>query len=228
LGNATLDNTGTATLTTTALAVGSHPITAVYAGDSNFTGSTSSVLNQAVQDFQLVIGGTSVNDSTQTVLSATVVAGQVATYQFQLSPSDGATFPNAVTLSLSGLPPGATYTLPPSNFAGGSAGQTVTVQVFTARTAAGLRQHGYRLPAFALGLLLLPMMGVVQIRGPQPSRARRVAPLLWLLLLTVGILGMAGCGGGGTGGPAGQTYTMQLSAASGALQHVINLSLTVQ
>jgi hypothetical protein len=48
LGTATLDNTGTATFTTTALAIGSHPISAVYAGDNNFNGSTSGVLTETV------------------------------------------------------------------------------------------------------------------------------------------------------------------------------------
>ena len=39
-----------ATFATTALAVGSHSITAVYAGDGNFAASTSSVLKQVVQE----------------------------------------------------------------------------------------------------------------------------------------------------------------------------------
>jgi hypothetical protein len=40
---------GTATFTTSKLAVGSHTITAVYGGDTDFTGSISSSLNQIVQ-----------------------------------------------------------------------------------------------------------------------------------------------------------------------------------
>jgi hypothetical protein len=37
-----------ATLTTTALGVGTHSITAVYDGNASFSGSTSSVLAQVV------------------------------------------------------------------------------------------------------------------------------------------------------------------------------------
>jgi hypothetical protein len=48
LGSAVLDATGKATFTTSALTVGSHPITAEYSGDVNFVGSTSPVLNQVV------------------------------------------------------------------------------------------------------------------------------------------------------------------------------------
>jgi len=45
----TLDATGKATLSTTTLAKGSHSITAVYAGDTGYTTSTSAALNQTVQ-----------------------------------------------------------------------------------------------------------------------------------------------------------------------------------
>ena len=47
LGTVTLSN-GTATFTTSSLAAGTHSITAVYSGDSNFAGSSSSVLTQTV------------------------------------------------------------------------------------------------------------------------------------------------------------------------------------
>jgi sugar lactone lactonase YvrE len=47
LGTATIANSA-ASITTAQLAVGVHPITAVYGGDSNYLGATSSVLSQAV------------------------------------------------------------------------------------------------------------------------------------------------------------------------------------
>jgi hypothetical protein len=48
LGSASLNGSGQAILSTSILALGSHSITVVYGGDSNFTGSTSSVLNESV------------------------------------------------------------------------------------------------------------------------------------------------------------------------------------
>jgi hypothetical protein len=48
LGSGTLNGEGIATLTTSALAWGSHTITAEYAGNSNFNGSASSGLTQVV------------------------------------------------------------------------------------------------------------------------------------------------------------------------------------
>ncbi len=58
LGTDTLDGSGQADVTTSSLSIGSHSITAVYAGDGNFNGSTSAPLSQQVN--QLVatwVGG---------------------------------------------------------------------------------------------------------------------------------------------------------------------------
>ena len=49
IGSGGVNGSGVATYSTSTLAVGSHSITAQYAGDSNFTGSTSSAITQQVQ-----------------------------------------------------------------------------------------------------------------------------------------------------------------------------------
>jgi streptogramin lyase len=48
IGTGTLNAAGNATLNDSTLAFGTHSITAVYAGDGNYTGSTSSAVSQAV------------------------------------------------------------------------------------------------------------------------------------------------------------------------------------
>lgn len=48
LGTGTVNGSGRATFTTSLLTVGTHPITAEYSGDANFTSSTSAVLTQMV------------------------------------------------------------------------------------------------------------------------------------------------------------------------------------
>jgi hypothetical protein len=48
IGSATLNAAGTGTFTTGSLAVGSHPITAVYSGSANDNAATSATLNQIV------------------------------------------------------------------------------------------------------------------------------------------------------------------------------------
>jgi hypothetical protein len=54
IGTGTLSG-GTATYTTSSLVAASHPITAAYGGDSNYSGSTSSTLTQAVNGASLTI-----------------------------------------------------------------------------------------------------------------------------------------------------------------------------
>jgi len=48
LGTQILDGSGHASLTTANLALGTHAITAVYSGDTNFSSSTSAVVNQLI------------------------------------------------------------------------------------------------------------------------------------------------------------------------------------
>ena len=74
---------GTASLTTSALAVGPHSITASYGGDANFAGSTSSSLSQTVGAV-----------STATALTSSLdpsVFGQQVTFTATVSPSSGPT-----------------------------------------------------------------------------------------------------------------------------------------
>ena len=105
-GPLTLDGSGQATYTTSALAVGTHPITAEYAGDSSgspiFAASTSTTLNQVVN---LVGTTTSVTTSPnpsvsgQTVtFSVTVAAADSSTPTGTVVISDGVTVLGAITL----------------------------------------------------------------------------------------------------------------------------------
>jgi hypothetical protein len=55
LGSAVALSSGVATYATTTLAAATHSITAVYSGDSNYSGSTSSVLSQVVNKATLTI-----------------------------------------------------------------------------------------------------------------------------------------------------------------------------
>ena len=98
LGTATLSN-GTTTFSTTSLAVGSHSITAVYSGDSNYPGSTSSAVSQTVNQ-----AGTTTTLASSTypssygdsvTFTATVTAGATGTVTFK----DGTTTLGTGTIS---------------------------------------------------------------------------------------------------------------------------------
>jgi LPXTG-motif cell wall-anchored protein len=87
LGTGTLNSSGQATYTTTSLAVGSYPVTAVYSGDTNFSGSTSPAVT-------LVVNAQPVAASTTTTLvtsAATANAGQNVTFTATVAGPSGST-----------------------------------------------------------------------------------------------------------------------------------------
>ena len=108
---------GTATLSSSTLAVGTHPITVNYAGDSNFTGATSAVLSQVVNKGGVTFAvGSSANPSvygspvTLTITTTGSEAGVTPTGTVTVSDSLGWT---AQTIPLvSGVATLTTSTLP--------------------------------------------------------------------------------------------------------------------
>jgi hypothetical protein len=216
LGSATLDGSGNASLSLSTLAAGSHSITLAYAGDGNFTSSTSPAITEMVQDFQLASGSG--------VLSASVTRGQAASYSLPVAPTYGSYFPSDITLTLAGLPAGATYTIAPSTITSGSGAQTVTIQVQTSTMTALKRTTPFGMTFFAITLLPIGLIGL--------RRSKRGAVLAVLTLLALGML-LCGTGCGGNAAkpapaPVAQNYTMTVTAASGAVQHTVTLNLTVQ
>jgi hypothetical protein len=247
LGTSTVTS-GVATLTTSTLAAGSHTITAVYSGDGNFVSLTSPALTETVEDFSLSIatGGQS---------SLTILPGGSGTLTFTLSPT-GATFPAVVTLSLSGLPAGATYTFSPASISAGSAATTVTLTIQIPQNVAAdvpihIRGNGFgiesasivtaashdrrlapthplRAAPIALAMLLLPFAGRLRRAGKKLGGAVSI-----LLLLVAGVaatIGVSGCGSSGSGffGQAPQAYTLSVTATSGSQSRSTNITLTVE
>jgi len=109
---------GTATLTTSALTAGTHPITAVYTNsDGNFRGSRSASFNQVVRDFTI----------TATPSAQTISSGHQAIYSVTVTPISGLT--GAIALSCSGVPANSTCSVSPStdNLQGAPVTSTVTL-----------------------------------------------------------------------------------------------------
>jgi RHS repeat-associated protein len=219
IGTATL-SAGIATLSVSTLAVGSHSITAVYGGDGNFNAASSAAVSEIVQDFTLTIAGTG--------SSQTVQPGGTANYTLPMSPSGGTTFPAAVTFATTGLPTGFTATFSPSSIAAGSSATNVNLTIQVPLTAALERrgEPGRSVPLIALGLLALPFLG-----GVRRSRKwlRRLAVIAILVACAGGATMLTGCGGGSSGGGnPPQTYTVTVTATSGALSHATTVTLVVE
>ena len=174
--------------------------------------------------------------------SATVAAGQSATFTMTAAPQGGFNLP--VTFSCGDLPAGASCSFSPNPVTlDGTNPVQVTVTVATTARALGVpghwpdgvspngwAQHSARwLWAFLIGL-----GGLVAVRSRRLG-LRMTSTALALLLLAV--LGIAACGGGGGGGggtsgtPAGSyslLVTGSASAGSANLQNPVSMTLVVQ
>ena len=171
--------------------------------------------------------------------SATVTAGQIATYSLQVSPVSG--FNGTVALSCSGAPSLALCTASPASVTpNGTAPSAFTATVATTAPSVVPTTVPHIWPPLALvrllSLLLLAaalLAFLAHIRGAAnlPRRGLAFAPALALALLMLTWVG--GCaGGGGRGGrhnpgtPTG-TYTLTLTGTSSGVSHTLNLTITV-
>jgi sugar lactone lactonase YvrE len=219
LGSANLIG-GVATYSTSTLAGGTHSVTAIYSGDSNFVSVTSAGVVQSVLDFSLDTSNSNV----------TIGPGGTATFVFTASPIGSTTFPAGVGFSVNGLPVLATYTLTPNNIAAG-AGATqfvlaITVPQQTVQLEDG-KPMGKGLASVALALLVLPFAGRVRKRA---KGLRRLVLIALLILVGAGAsVGLSGCGTTtGFFGTVQQSYAVTVTGTSGTLSHSKAVTLTVE
>jgi hypothetical protein len=234
LGQGTLSN-GVATLSTSSLTAGNHTISAVYSGDANFSAATSGGLAEIVLDFSLGSGGGSGTSASQTV-----TPGGTANYPLTILPTNGTIFPAPITLSLTGVPAGATATIAPTSwtqltsttwsFPANIALPATTLSVQTPSTVARLApetQFRRGLPPVLLGVLLLPFAGLRRRRGKWLGRT--IPMLLLLALGGFAMTALSGCGSSnGYFAQQQQTYTITITATSGTLSHSTTVSLTLE
>ena len=214
-----LTPTGTASITTTALAAGPHIFTAYYSGDSNFLPSTSiptlltlTSVPITAPDFLL----TATSATTQTTLP-----GLATTFTFAVQTLGSLSSP--ITLSATGLPTGSTASFNPAYLPPGTPTNTVTL---TLTPAATLAQRSTPKPYVPITLCILIL----------PILLRRPRSVTLTLAFAAAIL-VSGCAARintatQTIRPT-QTYTITVTGAATsptgiALQHVITLTLQVQ
>ena len=226
VGAGTIAN-GVATLTTSALVVGSHPVTAAYSGDANYNSATSAVYSQKVTAQAAVLDFTLTLTSAQ---SQTILPGAAAPYVVKVAPTN-TIYPGIVTFTATGLPAGATISFTPATVAADGGPTAINVSVQTASQVATEAAGKFEKNALsvALGLLLLPFAGSKRLR----AASRYVFMMLVFLGGIVATTGLTGCGvtgtrGNGFFGQAPQTYNITITATSGTIQHSVNVTLNVE
>ena len=205
---------GAATLTITNLAAGSHSITAVYGGDANHTAVTSPAMSLTINS--AVTADFNIINQTPAQL---IPPGASASYQISIT-SVNLPFTNAVTLSATNLPQGATFTFLPPTITPGNAGATSTFTVSVPKQSAALHRST-RVPLI-LAVVLLPFAALKRARC-NPHRL-----LIWLLVSFAFMGSAIGCGGGGYFNQSQQTYVITVTGTSGSLVRSTTATLTVQ
>jgi hypothetical protein len=226
-GNAVaLNGSGSAILAGVTLAgAGTHTITANYAGvPSTFLASSQTTTISAVS-----VTVTTTFTITAPTTPVAVAPGGVATIPITVPPLGGA-FDNAVTLSASGLPPGATATFNPATVTPGSAGATTVLTIRLAALAAGsvpaneipANRRDSPVAGFSLGFVLFgALLG-----------CKRIPKVLVLALASLGLATslLTGCDGGFSrplSTPAA-SYTVTVTGTSGSLQASTTMRLIVE
>jgi hypothetical protein len=212
------------TVTFTPTVIGTRTGT-VTISDSVAPGVQTIALNGAGSDFGV----------TSSPTSTTVKAGVAATYTLTISPLGG-TFASPVKVSCSGAPAKATCSLSASSVTPGSSAASVTLTISTTSTSAELIPllPARNRPNYAVWMQLngLGLFGMLLVGSKR--RAKKTVSLIALALLISATLVMSACAGGTGVAPQTQpgttpgTYTITVLGSSGALQHSIPLTLTVQ
>lgn len=213
---------GQATVTVTIQGAGSHNLTAVYSGDTNFGPGVSAIYVQQVSDFNFTLQNTNGGNGSQTV-----IPGKSAVFNYTITPvSGGFNFP--IALSATNLPPGATATFSPATLTPGTTSANFTLTVQTKVTSAAIRGIS---GGTMVALILLPFAGRMRRRG------RKLNPLTLTVVFVLSLAavgGLTGCGSStGYFGQSQQTYNINIvGTASGpggtTLQHTATVALTVQ
>jgi hypothetical protein len=196
--------------------VGSDSVTAVLAADSNYASVISNVQPETVIDFSIAA----------TPASQTVNPGAGTTYTIALSGISGA-FTSPVTLTVTGLPPGATVSFGEAVYIPGVGPTPTTMTVVTSATQGRVISPSGHTTELYYGLMLLPLLGSRKLRRKLRQMPGGVISVVLALALLGGVAATTSCGGGYFGGPP-QQYTITVTGTSGTLSHSTTVMLTVK
>ncbi len=163
--------------------------------------------------------------------SATVSAGQSATYNLTASPANG--FSGNVSLGCSGATAGIQCVVTPTTVAVDRLPTPFTVTVSSTAPSGGFQTTPFTFPG-ATGGVAIALFAFSGLLVALAMPRRRFAPALALVLVTFMLL--PGCGGGGNGstskspssGTAKGTYTLTVTGTAGSATRTITLTYVVQ
>ena len=229
----TLDSTGHGVFSTTALAAGTHVVTASYSGDKNYGASVSSGVTVTIENSGTGAGGTGGGVGDFTLSSDTSVLtmkfGGALNAKLLVAPVNG--FAQAVGLSCPGLPTTLQCSFAPATVTtkGAPVGSVLTI---TSTPTVPYKVAGVALPSsdalraglggvgFVLSVPILMLLGVYRRR----TVMRRLLAVV-LFVSCAGAFGLlSGCGCGIFGTAATTVVTVQ--GVSGSLQHSVTVSVT--
>jgi hypothetical protein len=217
LGTKALVGSGVASFSTSSLSVGSHTITASYAGDANSAASVSAVLTETVTGTTTVVNGFSVSVTG----AAKVGIGGVASLQVAVAPQTG--YMQPVQLSCADLPSESACTFAAHMIPAGGGTTTLQLSTMAPRSCevadsesqtAGLPFAGTTIAA----LLVMFLPG---------KRRRAIKGLLVALIALCGMATLSGCGACTDLGTKPGTYTIRVIGTSAASVVTTKVQVTV-
>ena len=181
IGTGTLNAVGQATLTTAALALGTHPLSASYGATTNFAGSGSAVVNEVIlaSGFTIAVSPGTITLAPGASGTVAIQLGSVGNFAGTLALSYG-TLPMYATASMSAT----TVTLAVGG--AGSSKLTLDTLVKKASNAMPVRPGSREAPiVFVAGMLMLLPLGF--------ARRNKLMRLLGVAALAVTMQAVMGC-----------------------------------
>jgi uncharacterized protein (TIGR03118 family) len=219
LGASALNDAGVAILRINTLAAGTHTLTASYAGDEKFDGSTSREVTINIANTDFSVGATP--------STATVIAGQSTQFMLTVTPAGG--FAGSVTFSCSPVT-GISCTFSPGMVtpANGTASTQLTITTSASVTHFGLLVPDLIGPCTLLVVLALFSLAVWPGGGIRPGRTSLLTATAAVAIIAL-VLTIGGCGGYGSTMPASRgTASVLVTAQSGGIAHTTTVSVTVE
>jgi hypothetical protein len=222
VGSAVLSN-GVATFTTAGLQVGTHVIVPVYSGDTDFVATTASASSSGSNTVVI----TPLDFTLQVISSPTVegIYGTTRQYTLHIAPIGG-TFPGDVQFTTNNNGPFlSTYTFSPATVSktGGPTDIVLTVATRKLASNESPKDLSSKLSPIALGLFLLPLLGLRYTRRTSKKLTRMITNAV-LLLASLGVIGaMSGCGSG----YFDHNYPITITATSNGIQHTVTVDFHI-